>query len=78
MTPSTKRYLRSLEWAVVGAVLPVVNDLLQEPHLSLKTAGRSLVACAITAAYSFFRMNPPPEVADPPKSTDAPNKILSP
>ena len=57
--------------AVTGA-LPVIEDLLQQPNLNAKTAIKAVLIAAFGAAYSFFRLNPPPEldinpVTPPPK-----------
>jgi len=60
MNPKTRQYLHALEFAVLGAVLPVINSILQEQTLDWHLAVKSVIAAALTAAYAFFRSNPPP------------------
>ena len=60
MNPKTRQYLHGLELAALGAAIPVVLDLLQQPHLDAKTAIKSVVTALLTGAWAFFRSNPPP------------------
>jgi hypothetical protein len=60
MNPTTRKYLHALEFAVLGGMLPVINNLVQSQTLDWHTALKSLIAAALTAAWAFLRSNPPP------------------
>ena len=61
MSPTLKKYLHALEFAAMGAAIPVVNDWLLSTHpMDAKTVLRAAIGAALTGAYTFARANPPP------------------
>jgi hypothetical protein len=61
MSPQTKKYLHALEFAAMGAAIPVLNQwLITTTPLDWHTVVKSLLGAALTGAYTYFRMNPPP------------------
>jgi len=61
MSPTLKKYLHALEFAAMGAAIPVVNQwITSTAPLDWKTVVKSVVGAVITGAYTFVRANPPP------------------
>jgi hypothetical protein len=61
MNSTLRKYLHSLEFAAVGAAVPVLNQwLMSSAPMDSKTVVKALIGAAITGAYTFVRANPPP------------------
>ncbi len=64
MNPTLKKYLHALEFAAVGAAIPVINQfLVTDTPPDWRTAVKAVIGAALTGAYTFFRANPPPTVS---------------
>lgn len=58
---NNNKYLRSLELAVLAAVLPVLLDYLQSSTpMDIHTVIKAVISAALGAGYGFWRTNPPP------------------
>ena len=60
-----KKYLRALEFAAVGAAIPVVNGWINENPTDWHTAVKSLVGAVVTGGWCYVRANPPPDEPGP-------------
>ena len=60
MNPQTQKYLHALEFAAIGAIIPVINGWLHSNPTDWHTALKALLSAVLIGVWTYVRMNPPP------------------
>jgi hypothetical protein len=60
MSPTTLKYVHALEFAALGAAIPVINGWVQSEPTDWHTALKALIGAVLTGVWTFVRSSPPP------------------